>query len=132
MIPVGRQVLVKPDEDACVTPGGVVIPQGIRFRDRDKRRTCVIIKLGPTVNTEPKLEEGMRVLYDHFAGLEVDHQGKVHHLITNDHILAIVEDGDIPEVQEVEDETLEKDGEPATAEGVTFRIATPEEVAKLG
>ena len=84
--PLGDRVLVKPTEGEAVTKGGLVIPQTAQ----EKTTEGVVVAVGDDKDVI-KVEVKDHVMYDKYAGTEVNIDGKDHLIVKMDDILAVIE-----------------------------------------
>lgn len=92
--PMHDRFLVRRDPPPDLTKGGIVIPESIKWRgDRGK-----VLAVGPG----KKLDDGSRlpmsvkvgdtVMLPEYGGVEVNHDGELLSLMTEDEILGVLED----------------------------------------
>jgi len=73
--PIDDRVIIKPDEPEKTSPGGIVLPESAREKKINRGK---ILAVGPGKLLEngtrqpPDLKKGDRVLYDGWAGSEIE------------------------------------------------------------
>jgi chaperonin GroES len=83
--PLGDRVLVKLEEVEEKTAGGIFIPQTAQ----EKTQTGIVVAVGEDETIQVKT--GQKVMYDKYAGTQVNVDKEDHLLIRYSDILAIIE-----------------------------------------
>jgi len=92
--PLGDKVLVKRSEAEEKTPGGIVLPDTAKEKPKEGK----VIELGSGKQLESgekaefQVKVGERVLFASYAGTEVTVDGEEYILMSEDDILAVIED----------------------------------------
>jgi len=92
--PLGDKVLVKRSEAEEKTPGGIVLPDTAKEKPKEGK----VIELGSGKQLESgekvdfQVKVGQRVLFASYAGTEVTVDGEEYILMSEDDILAVIED----------------------------------------
>jgi chaperonin GroES len=90
--PIGENIVVKRMEAEEVTAGGIVLPDAAKEKPRQGR----VLSLGdgrllPNGNRAAhQLSEGDRILFDRYAGTEVQIDGDTLLLMREDEVLAVI------------------------------------------
>jgi chaperonin GroES len=90
--PVGNRILVEPDEAPAQTPGGIVLPD----QARKSSTQGVVFAVGPgSLNERGErirsyIEKDDRVVYQKYAGVEVELNGKTLLAMTEDDLIAVI------------------------------------------
>jgi len=91
--PLGDRVIIEPSEAADVTKGGIVLPDNAK----EKPTKGKILGVGPGRTTDdgtvisPKVKVGDVVLYEKYAGTNIEVDGDEQIIVRETEILAIVE-----------------------------------------
>lgn len=88
-VPLFERVLIKPDPVEKKTASGITLA----VESRKRPNTGVIIALGhlaQSVNSKMPVEEGNRVLYQRYSGLDIDWEGVNYHLVMANDLLAVI------------------------------------------
>jgi len=90
--PLGKRVLVKPDEAEQVTKGGLVLPPSTGEDKRPAMGTILILGIGKRKGEEIKFDVkvGDRIYFKKYAPEEIEMDGKKYLLLDVDDILAII------------------------------------------
>ncbi|HVU87930.1 MAG TPA: co-chaperone GroES [Pirellulales bacterium] len=92
IIPLGPNVVVRRVEAEEKTTGGIVLPEGARKKPREGRVLSVgdgpILKDG--TRAKPHVSEGDRVLFNDWAGTEVQFNSEELLILHEDEILAVL------------------------------------------
>lgn len=75
------RILIKPDTPEQTSKGGIIIPEKTRSRPEGGLSIGTVVKVGPGKMVDGKripleLKSGDRVLFGHYGGLEVEHEGE--------------------------------------------------------
>lgn len=91
--PVGDKVIIRRIDEGEVTRGGIVLPDAARERSLIGRVLSVGDgrRLADGTRCPPQVQEGDRVLFDRYAGTEVDVDGEELLIVSEDEILAVLE-----------------------------------------
>ena len=91
--PVGDKVIIRRIDEGEVTRGGIVLPDAARERSLIGRVLSVGDgrRLADGDRCPPQVQEGDRVLFDRYAGTEVDVDGEELLIVSEDEILAVLE-----------------------------------------
>jgi len=96
IIPVGRKVLVKPDDVEEKTSGGLFLPDTVRDKERMAQVKATLIDAGGNAFedlNDPLPEPGQRVYVAKYAGIRIDGEdGEWYQLIYDEDIAAIIEE----------------------------------------
>lgn len=84
--PIGDRILIKPKEGDEKTQGGIYIPQSAQ----EKTTEGVVVALGDDKDVI-KVKVKDRVMYDTYAGTEINLDGTPHLIVKMDDILAVIE-----------------------------------------
>lgn len=90
--PLGNRVLVKRQEQEETLKGGILLPDSAK----KKQETGKVIAVGPGKTTEDgtvrsmEIKVGDVILMDKYSGQEVTLDGEEFVIITEDHIIAII------------------------------------------
>ena len=85
--PLADRVLVEPKEAETKTAGGLYIPDNAK----EKPQEGVVLAVGPGKKDEPmEVKVGDKVLYDKYAGTEVNAGDKTYMIMRQSDILAII------------------------------------------
>jgi len=79
--PLGERVLVKPEEGIQKTKGGIFIPETAK----EKSQQGTVIAVG---SIKESLKKGDKVLYENYAGSEIEIEGTKHLVMNVKDILA--------------------------------------------
>jgi len=97
--PAGHRVLIRPDEVETMTESGIILEVKDMSRKESAQISGTLIKIGPSAwkglnseTTEPWAKEGDRVLFVMYGGYEVKIGGKLHRVMNDEDITAIVEE----------------------------------------
>ncbi len=87
--PLGKRVLVKPDEKEEKTKGGLIIPD---TADGEKASRGTVIKLGTPRKKDYNffVKEGDKVLFKKYSPEEIEIDGEDYLLIEEEDVLAII------------------------------------------
>ena len=92
--PLGDKVLVKRVEAEEKTAGGIVLPD--TAKEKPKEGKVIALGVGKQLDSGEKVEfqvkVGDRVLFTSYAGSEVTVNGEEYILMSEDDILAVIED----------------------------------------
>jgi chaperonin GroES len=92
VVPLGTNVVVRRLEAEAKTAGGIVLPEAAQERPREGR----VLSVGdgrrlPNGSRAPQqIQEGDRVMFGSYAGVEVEVDGESMLIMSEDEILAIV------------------------------------------
>lgn len=93
VVPLGDHVVIKPLEAAEATAGGIYLPDSSREKPRQGRVLSVgdgrRLKSGKRVS--PQVQEGDRVLFSPYAGNEVEVNGDIVRILSEQEVLAVLE-----------------------------------------
>jgi chaperonin GroES len=84
--PLGDRVLVKLEESETKTAGGIYIPQTAQ----EKTQTGEVTAIGDDKDAIT-VKVGQKVMYDKYAGTNVEIEGKDHLIIKMPDIMAVIE-----------------------------------------
>ncbi len=91
--PLGARVVIKKLEAEEKTAGGIVLPEAARSRPREGRVLSVgdgpILKDGQ--RAAPQVQEGDRVLFNDYAGTEVQFNSEELLILNENEILAVLD-----------------------------------------
>ncbi len=92
VIPLGTNVVVRRLEAEEKTAGGIVLPAAAQNKSREGRVLAVGDgrRLANGSRLRQQVQEGDRVVFDSYAGVEVDVDGESMLIMNEDDILAIV------------------------------------------
>lgn len=98
--PAGHRVLVKPDDIETKTQSGIIIDTGSNQKRKESAQISgTLVKVGPSAwqglnseTNEPWAQPGDRVLFAMYGGYEVNVNGKLHRVMNDEDITAIVKD----------------------------------------
>ena len=106
LIPLGNKVVVRRDENKKQTESGIIIPERVLAKEIPRKGTVISVgpevglpkalfpnqqPMGPLMTTKPnRLKEGDRVLFNAFAGSDVEVGDEKFTIMLEDDILAIV------------------------------------------
>jgi chaperonin GroES len=92
IVPIGENIVVKRLEAEEVTAGGIVLPDAAKEKPRQGRVLSVGDGLMLPCGTRAahQISEGDRVLFDSYAGTEVQVNGDTLLIMREDEILAVV------------------------------------------
>lgn len=86
-IPLLDRVIVQPEEAEQKTKGGIIIPDTAK----EKPQRGIVMAAGPGKKDEPVVvKTGDTVLYDKYAGTEIQIEGQDYLIMRESDILAIV------------------------------------------
>ena len=86
-IPLHDRVIVQPEEAEQKTKGGIIIPDTAK----EKPQRGIVMAAGPGKKDEPVVvKTGDTVLYDKYAGTEIQIEGQDYLIMRESDILAIV------------------------------------------
>jgi len=92
IIPLGPHVVVRRTEAEEKTSGGIVLPEGARKKPRQGRVLSVgdgqVLKDGQ--RAKPQVNEGDRVLFNDYAGTEVQFNNEDLLILHEEEILAVL------------------------------------------
>jgi len=92
IVPLGEKVVVKRLEPSSVSPGGIMLPDGARDTPRQGRVLSVgdgrLLPDG--ARAVHQVREGDRVVFDRWAGVEIEINGEKLLIMSEDEILAVV------------------------------------------
>jgi co-chaperonin GroES (HSP10) len=94
LAPAGHRILVKPDEVEEVSKGGIILDT--RNKDREEHGQCfgTIVGIGPNAwnihDGEPWAKVGDRVLFARHGGFAIKISGKLHRVMNDEDITAII------------------------------------------
>ena len=96
--PSGHRVLVMPDPVEEVSKGGIILDTGDkskRSREQHGQFTGTIVDIGPDAwdihNGEPWAKVGDRILFAQHGGFPVEVDGKLHRVINDEDVTAIID-----------------------------------------
>lgn len=84
--PLGKQVLVRPDEKRTQTDSGILLPDNVREEPHGWGKVAAV---GPDVKG---IQAGDRVFFSIHAGTAVGLDDVMHRLITEDHFACAVDE----------------------------------------
>lgn len=85
--PIHDLVLIKPNDPETITQSGIIIPDVAI----EKQMRGVVIATGDGIKDEPMMvKKGDEVLYKKAAGIEIEYEEKMHILIKQTEIMAIL------------------------------------------
>ena len=91
--PLGDHVLVEPDEEKEIKPGGIIIPDAAK----EKPTEGIIRAVGPGKRDEDgkriamEVKEGDRVLITKYGGTEIKLEDKDYKILNSGDLLAVLE-----------------------------------------
>jgi chaperonin GroES len=80
--PIGGKLLVEPLEEEK-TVGGIIIPDTAK----EKSQRGKIVAIGKIDEENPELKEGDTVIFDKYAGTEIEFDGKKYLILNKEDIL---------------------------------------------
>ena len=83
--PLAERVLIEIKNSEEKTTGGIVIPQAAQ----EKTQEGIVISIGDS--SDIKVKKGDTVMYDKYAGTQIQINDKDHLIIKNEDILAIID-----------------------------------------
>lgn len=83
--PIGNRVLLKLPELETVTEGGIILPSN--SNNYDDRTEGTVVAIGPLVQEREMLNQ--KVLFEKFAGFEMEIEGEKFTMMFESNILAI-------------------------------------------
>jgi chaperonin GroES len=92
--PLGDKILVKRLEAEEVTRGGIVLPDSAKEKPKEGR----VVEVGPGKilddgkRSVPQIKKDERILFTSYAGTEIKIDGKEFIIMSEDDILAVVEE----------------------------------------
>ena len=87
--PIGKRVVVKPEEVETTTAGGLVIPPTVN--EDSKSEVGVVVRLGTGgEDFEFSVSEGDKVFFKKYSPDEIEFEGEVYYILTEEDILAVV------------------------------------------
>lgn len=93
VVPLGEQVVVKRLSTEEKTAGGIVLPETARTRSQQGRVLSVgdgrLLSDGS--RAKPQVNEGDRVIFESYAGSEVQIEGETVLIMPESHILAVLD-----------------------------------------
>ena len=92
LVPLGEKVVVRRLEADEITAGGIVLPEAAREKPKQGRVLSVGdgILLPDGTRAKPSVSEGDRVLFGSYVGTEVEVNGEVLLIMSEDEILAVI------------------------------------------
>lgn len=96
--PAGARILVRPDV-ANRTSGGLILPDTARANAPPMtgrvlavgRGRLVVTTAGPVMETVQTCKEGDHIMYKRYHGSDVELDGVEHVILTDDHVLCVME-----------------------------------------
>ena len=90
--PLGKRVLVQPDEVEQVTKGGLVLPPSANDEKRPATGTVLTLGVGKRKGEDIKFDVkvGDRIYFKKYSPEEIEIEGKKYLLLDTDDILAIL------------------------------------------
>jgi chaperonin GroES len=90
--PLGKRVLVQPDEQEQVTKGGLVLPPSASDDKRPATGTILTLGIGKRKGEDIKFDVkvGDKIYFKKYAPEEIEVEGKKYLLLDTDDILAIL------------------------------------------
>ncbi len=93
VVPIGDKILVERSEAEETTEGGIVIPDSAK--EKPKRGEVVALgdgrQLKGNENASFQVQEGDEVLFESYAGTEVNFEGREYLLMSEEDILGIIQ-----------------------------------------
>ncbi|MDR1520245.1 MAG: co-chaperone GroES [Planctomycetota bacterium] len=92
--PLGDKILVKRLEAEEVTRGGIVLPDSAKEKPKEGR----VVEVGPGKILDdgkrgaPQIKKDERILFTSYAGTEIKIDGKEFIIMSEDDVLAVVEE----------------------------------------
>ena len=83
--PLADRVLVKPEKLEAKTAGGIIIPDTAQ----EKTQTAVVVAIGDD-KEKIKVTEGQKVLFEKYAGTEVQIDGDDHLILKAADVIAVI------------------------------------------
>lgn len=91
MKPLYERILVKPREKEVRTKQGILLPE----KSVKKPNVGVVISCGDgTPNNPMKVAPGDKVLFNRYAGIELNFKGEKHYVILSNEVIGVLEDFD--------------------------------------
>jgi len=84
--PLGENVLVEPEEQEQKTGSGIYLPE---TASKEKPQQGKVVAIGESDKIEVK--KGQKVIYNRYAGTEVEIEGKEYLIVKNEEIVAVYE-----------------------------------------
>ena len=92
--PLDDRILVRPQEAAEVTTGGIVLPD--TAKEKQQRGEVVAVGAGRLLDTGERsplaVKAGDKVIYGKYAGSEIKIGGQEHQIMRENEVLAILEE----------------------------------------
>ena len=92
--PLDDRILVRPQEAAEVTAGGIVLPD--TAKEKQQRGEVVAVGTGRLLDSGKRsplvVKAGDKVIYGKYAGSEIKISGEEHQIMRENEVLAILEE----------------------------------------
>ena len=86
--PIADRVLIKITKNESKTAGGIIIPDTAQ----EKTQTAVVVEVGPGTEKEKTVvKAGDKIMYDKYAGTQLEIDGVEHLIIKFVDILAVIQ-----------------------------------------
>lgn len=90
--PLGNCVLIEEEQEKERTPGGIVLPASTQQNKRMKKGRVIAVGSGKMLESgqraEVEISTGDRVIYEGYAGMDVEHDGKNYKLLQEQNVQA--------------------------------------------
>jgi chaperonin GroES len=87
--PLGKRVVVKPEEVEETTSGGLIIPP--TAQDNDKSEVGIVVKLGTgEADFEFSVEVGNKVFFKKYSPDTLEMDGEVYYILSEEDVLAVI------------------------------------------
>jgi chaperonin GroES len=91
MKPLYERILVKPNEKEVRTKQGILLPE----KSVKKPNVGVVVSCGDgTPNNPMKVSPGDKVLFNRYAGIELNFKGEKHYVILSNEVIGVLDDFD--------------------------------------
>jgi chaperonin GroES len=95
IIPLSNYVLIERAEKISKTEGGIILPE--IAKERPKEGTVISVGEGKIHNgvlLKTRVKKGQKVIFSTFSGNDIDVEGKEYFIMSEEDILAILEEGE--------------------------------------
>lgn len=88
IVPLEKNILIKPTEADKVTEGGIILPEK---NETEKSQQGKIVSVGGSSKINPKLKVGTQIIFEKYEGFEVEIDGDKLIIIASKNVLGIIE-----------------------------------------
>ncbi|MCK5080549.1 MAG: co-chaperone GroES [Candidatus Moranbacteria bacterium] len=88
ILPLGKNILIKPAEADKMTESGIILPDK---SESEKSQQGKVISVGDSKKIDSKLKSGAQVIFEKYEGSEVEIDGSKFIIIESKKVLAIIE-----------------------------------------